>query len=443
MEQQLLIRNALILTFGELCRIHDGWDMLITGDRIAEIQPRGQIRGYFENTIDARGRVVMPGLINAHTHFYSAFARGLATTQPAADFLGVLSNLWWRLDHALSQEDILLGTQITLLESIRNGCTTLIDHHSSPGIIPGSLDAIATAVKSLGLRACLCFEISDRNGEASLEQGMEENRRFIAQCSKEDHSQIKALIGLHAPFTLSDRSMERAAELGKSLNTGFHLHVSEGEEDVSICMGKYGKRPMARLHAAGLLGENTLAAHCVHVNQEDMELLSATGTQAIHNPQSNLNNAVGIADLAGLLRHGVKVGLGTDAMSTNMLEEARAALWCHHLRQGNPSGGLFDVASALTTANPAIASRIWGFRLGELKKGAAADILITNYQPSTPLNEGNVYGHLIHGIGQTSIDTTICAGKVLMRQGQFQEDLNTEQLFVRARQAAAALWKRM
>jgi putative selenium metabolism protein SsnA len=329
-----------------------------------------------------------------------------------------------------------------LASAIRQGTTTLIDHHASPRAIAGSLDAIAGAVLESGLRACLCYEVSDRDGEPVAREGIEENARFIRRCLREKNGRLRALFGLHASFTLSDATLDRAAAVGQELSSGFHIHVAEARSDQEHCQDHFGMRVVERLHRHGILGRKTLAAHCVHVDEVEMDRLAETETMVVHNPQSNLNNAVGIADVIAMRKKGIVVGLGTDAMTVDMLEEMRAALWSQrHLRK-DPSCGFADVTSALTEQNPRIATRLWGVPLGWIGEGVAADLIVVDYKPPTPLDDGTARGHLLYGISQCRVDTTIVAGRVLMENGKLTVPIDEERAAVRARERAAALWRR-
>jgi cytosine/adenosine deaminase-related metal-dependent hydrolase len=197
------------------------------------------------------------------------------------------------------------------------------------------------------------------------------------------------------------------------------------------------------LHKFGILGPRSIAAHCVHVNRREMDLLAETQTAVVHNPQSNLNNAVGIADVISLAKRNVLVGLGTDAMTTNMLEELRVALWAQHLRAQNPSVGFAEVVTALFLNNPAIASRCFNLPVGELREGGVADIVLMDYDPPTPLDGSNSFGHLVFGISQAAVDTTIVGGRVLMQNKRLTLDLDEPRINARARELAARLWKRI
>ena len=326
MPDSLLIENGTVLTLGKTSKVLPGHSVQIENGLVAKVAPKTAIKNFRGKRINATGKVVLPGFINAHTHCYSTFARGLTKTRPADTFINVLKNLWWRLDSALTLQDCYYSALVALLDSIRHGTTTIIDHHASPKAISGSLTRIEKAVTETGLRACLCYELSDRDGRQIAREGLEENVSFIRHCRRLNNSQVKALFGLHAAFTLSDRTLESAAKLGHDLRAGFHIHVAEAASDQVFAQRHHGMRVVARLKKAGILGPQTIAAHCVHVNRKEMDILSETQTAVVHNPQSNMNNAVGIADVVMMSKRNVLVGLGTDAMTTNMLEELRSAL---------------------------------------------------------------------------------------------------------------------
>jgi putative selenium metabolism protein SsnA len=443
MHDSLLIQNGTVLTLGKPSRVLPGHSVLIENGLVTKVAPKQSIRNFRGRRLDAAGKVVLPGFINAHTHFYSSFARGLTGLKPARNFNQVLKHLWWRLDSALTTEDCHYSALIALLDSIRHGTTTLIDHHASPRAVPGSLGAIERAVRETGLRACLCYELSDRDGARSAREGLEQNAWFIQHCRQRKDSRVRALFGLHASFTISDATLEKAATLGHELRTGFHIHVAEAPSDQDRTRRQCGHRVVERLQRHEILGPDSIAAHCIHVNPREMDLLAQSRTAVVHNPQSNMNNAVGVADILELARRGARIGLGTDAMTTNLLEELRVALWGQHLRAGNPSVGFGELTGALFAGNPAIAGRLFGLRFGELCEGAAGDVAIFDYDPPTPLVSGNVFGHLVFGISQTQADATIVGGRVLMENRKLALNLDEPRVNARARELAAELWKRM
>jgi putative selenium metabolism protein SsnA len=455
----LLIENGTVLTSGAAPAVLHNHSVLIENGLITRIAPTTRLTGSARKRIDATRKLVAPGFINAHTHFYSTFARGLTKTEPAGNFVEVLQNLWWRLDSALTTEDCYYSALVPLLDCIRHGTTTLIDHHASPNAVRGSLAAIDKAVRQTGLRACLCYELSDRDGARISREGLEENVAFIRHCQRSrtrkspagksqpstlnPQPSTTALFGLHAAFTLKDATLEKAAALGHELGTGFHIHVAEALSDQQHSQKQHRMRVVERLNRFGILGPSSVAAHCVHVNRREMDLLARSGTAVVHNPQSNLNNAVGVADVVALTNRNVLVGLGTDAMTNNMLEELRVGLWAQHLRAQNPSVAFGEIVSALLVNNPKIASRILNLPLGELREGCVGDVALIDYDPPTPLDDSNSFGHIIFGVSQATVDTTIVGGNVLMENRRLKLDLDEPRINARARELAAKLWKRL
>ena len=438
----LLIKNGIIVTLGETNRVLYDHAILCEGGRIKKIAPQEEFRGKFTKVINAHGKVVMPGFINAHMHFYSTMVRGLGKAKPSRDFQEVLENLWWRLDKKLTLDDCYYSALLPLVDAVKRGTTTLIDHHASPFAVRGSLNLIAKAVKKVGLRASLCYELSDRDGAKVAQNGIDENVDFIKRCQKEKDEQLKALFGLHASFTITDKTMEKAAAAGKALGAGFHVHTAEAKSDQDFNEKNFGLRVVERLHKYGILGPHTITAHCVHINEHEMDLLKETNTAVAHNPQSNMNNAVGVADIIKMFKKGILVGLGTDAMTVNMLEEVRSALWVHHLAQNNPSVGFMESLSTLVFNNARISNRYWDPKIGELKEGYAADVILIDYYPPTPFNENTFLGHLGFGLSQSFVDTTICAGKVLMEDKKLKIDLDEEEIAARSLKLSTTLWER-
>ena len=314
--------NGIVVTMGKNSRVLWNATVVTKGERIAAVGKAADMAKQFPkaDAVDCGGKIVLPGFLCAHHHFYSTMARGMAPPgEPASNFVEILQRLWWKLDMALSEEDITLSASIPLLECIRNGTTAIIDHHASPSHRDGSLDQIEAAVRQAGLRASLCYEVSDRNQAGG---GIAENERFIKKVGKGD-GQIAAMMGLHASFTVSDETVERCVGIARQAGVGCHIHVAEDAADREDALSKYGMPTVERLHKLGVTGERSIFVHCVHVDEGEMQILADTGTIAVHNPESNMNNAVGVTKLLKLLKKGVLVGLGTDGMSSDMPAQMR------------------------------------------------------------------------------------------------------------------------
>ena len=414
------------------------------GDRILEVGEYAALKQKYPDSefIDARGGLIMPAFINVHSHIYSALARGLAVKgYDPTNFLEILQGLWWTIDRALDEESTLCSAYATLMDGIRTGCTTVFDHHAGYGWIEGSLSTIAKAVKELGLRACLCYEVSDRDGAKKRDAAIKENGDFITRCAKEKDPMLSAMFGGHALFTLSDETLDAMVKENDG-RTGFHIHVAEGLNDVYDSALNYGTRPVNRLLNHGLLGEKTMLGHCIHINRGEMDILSDTGTMVCTNPQSNMGNAVGCAPVLQMMQAGVTVGLGTDSYTFDMLESLKNALTIQRHNACRPNVAWGEVTQMLFYNNPAICSRYFEAPLGVLKAGAAADVIVMDYKPFTPFDGGNADGHLIFGVAGRQCETTVCAGRVLMRDRKLI-GVDEEAMNARIKEAAVRLWRRI
>lgn len=442
----MLITHARVATLGAHPQLIEDGALLIQGDRIVAVDTTPALATAYpaEERLDAEGQLALPAALCGHTHFYGAFARGWAYPGPAATRFGeILERLWWRLDKLLTLEDVRYSALVCLADAIRHGTTTLIDHHASPHAIAGSLDVIAEAVLQSGLRVSLCYEVTDRDGTDLARAGMAENVRFLRRLRAAPHPQLGASFGLHASLTLSDTTLAEAVAAAEGLETGFHIHAAEGIEDVEDSLRKSGRRVIHRLHAAGILGPRTIVAHAVHVDESEMDVLAATGTWVTHQPRSNMNNAVGTAQVETMLARGVNLALGNDGFSNNMAEEMKATYLIHKLAQHDPRAMPGDLVFRLTyDANARLANIFWpGQRLGELTPGALADLVLIDYHPTTPLTAGNLPWHLLFGYEASMITTTISAGRLLM-QDRHLLTLDEAEITARSRELAAALWQR-
>ncbi|MFP4393903.1 MAG: amidohydrolase family protein, partial [Anaerolineales bacterium] len=355
----------------------------------------------------------------------------------------ILERLWWRLDKQLTPEDVRYSARICLADAIRHGTTTLIDHHASPNAIAGSLDILAEEVVASGIRAALCYEVTDRDGPERAQAGIEENVRFLRRMRATPHPQLGASFGLHASLTLSAETLAAAVAAAEGLETGFHIHAAEGIEDVEDSLARSGKRVIHRLHEAGILGPRTIVAHAVHVDEGEMAVLAGTETWVTHQPRSNMNNAVGFAEVEKMLAQGVRIALGNDGFSNNMFAEMKVAYLGHKLAQGDPRSMPADLVFRMAyDANAELVRLFWPEQqLGALIPGAMADLILADYRPTTPMTAGNLPWHFIFGYEASAITTTISAGRVLMRDRQVQT-LDEEEITARSRELAAAVWER-
>ena len=441
----MLIHNVRLVTWARPNEILDGWAVHLAKGRIAEIGPEVDMlrRHAGEDRLDGHGQVLMPGNICAHTHFYGAFARGMAIPgRPPSDFPDILRKLWWPLDKSLTLEDVRASAEVCLIDAIRHGTTTLIDHHASPNAIDGSLDVIADAVDRSGLRAVLCYEVTDRDGAERAKAGIRENVRFLQRAAGLAGGRVAGLFGLHASLTLSDETLD-ACRAAAPEGTGFHIHVAEHEADEYDSLAKSGMRIVDRLSAHGILGPRTIAAHAVHTDAREAALLSDSGTWVTHQPRSNMNNGVGAAPIESLIRAGVRVALGNDGFSNAMWEEWKTAYLLHKLWHRDPRRMPGDLVAEIGAYNnAALAGQSFpAAALGVLAVGAQADLILVDYHPTTPMTPGNLPWHILFGFHESMVTTTIVAGRILMKDRQFLT-MDEEEITARARALVPAVWQR-
>ncbi|GAA0221215.1 putative aminohydrolase SsnA [Metaclostridioides mangenotii] len=441
----LLVGNGKVITQDSLNPFLTEGCVVIDDNKIADIGSTADMKAKYPNSefIDAKGKIIMPGLINSHMHIYSSFARGMAVPgEPAENFIEILERLWWMLDKKLTLEDTKYSAYATYLECIRNGVTTVFDHHASPNAIEGSLFAISDAAKDLGIRTCLCYEVSDRDGGNTMDQGIKENIDFIKYAQKDDTDMQKGMFGLHAAFTLSDDTLNKCAtEMAGLKDVGYHVHVAEGMADVDINLEKYGKRPAQRLNDFGVLGDKTLAVHCLYVDDNEVKLLKESNTFVVHNPESNMGNAVGCCPAIEFINEGIEVGLGTDGYTADILESQKVANIIHRHRLQDPRPGFMESTKMLFDTNQKIAKAYYKNDLGILRKGAYADVIVVDYNPHTPLNENTIAGHTLFGLSGKCVDTTIVNGKVLMKD-RVIVSADEDKILAKSRELSQNIWNR-
>ncbi|MCL4424196.1 MAG: putative aminohydrolase SsnA [Firmicutes bacterium] len=441
----LLVSNGTVITLGTGNQVIEDGAVLLEDNLIKAVGKRAELEAAYRPAafLDARGGLIMPGLTNTHMHLYSTFARGMALKDlPPKTFGQILERLWWRLDKALNLEDIYYSALIPLLDCVKNGTTSILDHHASPHAVTGSLATIARAAKEVGMRSGLCYEVSDRDGLEIAREGIQENARFLEEVRKDDGGGLlSGTFGLHAAFTLGDATLKEAVEVAQSLAAGFHVHVAEGTEDVQTNLSRYGQRVVERLADRGVLGPKTLAVHCVHVNDQEIDLIRETGTMVIHNPESNMGNAVGYAPVLSMLRRGLLVGMGTDGYTTDMFEGIKVANILHKHAQGDPGAAWSEVPQMIFTNNSTIMGRFFSRPVGVLEPGAYADVIAVDYHPPTPLTRDNYYGHLLFGVSGGMVRHTIVNGRILMQDRELLA-VDEEAVTRKARELAASLWER-
>ena len=412
-----LIGNGKVITRDKDQPLIESGAVLVEGNRILKVGKNDYLRKEYQDAeyIDAKKGLIMPGLINTHNHIYSAMARGMSIDgYNPKGFLEILDGLWWNIDRHLTLEQTKQSAIATYIDCIKNGVTTVFDHHASFGSIEGSLFTIADAAKDLGVRTCLCYEVSDRDGEEKMKAAVKENVDFIKYTSGLKDDMAKALMGIHASFTISDETFAFIRENTPG-GIGYHIHVAEGIEDLYDSLKKYGKRVVNRLMDQGILGPKTVAGHCVYVNSQEMDLLKETDTVVVHNPESNMGNACGCPPTIEIFNRGIMTGLGTDGYTNDMFESYKVGNLLHKHSLCDANAAWSEIPAMLFENNARIANRYFETPIGVLKAGAAADIIVVDYDPLTPMTADNINSHMLFGLNGSKVVTTMINGKVLMK----------------------------
>ncbi len=389
-----------------------------------------------EATFDCADAIVAPGFVCGHTHLYSVLSRGMPSTDPVppSNFREILEKVWWKLDRALDEESVRLSARIGMIEAIRSGTTGLIDHHASPWHVADSLDLIAEQCESVGVRGLLCYETSDRDGAEIRDAGLAENRRFASRNGSS--AWFAGMVGGHASFTMDDATLDACASIAHDCNTGLHIHVAEGDTDRLETVEHYGAGLVERFESRGLLGERSIFAHCVDLDERDLEILNRHDVRMAHNPSSNLNNRVGFAPLWSRSAHAL---LGTDGIGADMYREAKMA-W---FRGTEAHGGCTPraVLGMLDNAADTLYGHI-GLTGGKVAVGHVADLQILRYRNPTVVDPGNLGGHFLFGMSAAIVESVIVGGRVVLERGELV-GIDEAAEYAAARAATGPLWQRM
>lgn len=377
-----------------------------------------------DRVLDCGGKLVTRAFACGHHHAYSALARGMPPPVKApADFAQKLEYVWWKLDRALDPELVLLSALATALECARSGVTFVIDHHSSPNAIEGSLDAIAGAFQEVGVGVLPCLELSDRDGSAASDKGLAETGNRLAAGKP-------CLVGLHASFTVGDGLLRRAVELARKYMSGLHVHAAEDAVDQETTYAHYGCRVVERFKEAGVLDfSRTILVHGLHLDGEERAILRGSPAWVAENMESNLNNRVGLFRGDGLSS---RIMLGTDGMHSDMLKSAQAA----YFSGIDPErADLAEVYSRLRRSHDYLA-----------ENGFAGDgennLVVLDYPAPTPVTQENFLGHFFYGLNAGHVHSVIARGRLIVEARRVLT-VNEEEVLALTRAGARRLWQRL
>lgn len=388
-----------------------------------------------EEVIDLQNHFVMPGFVCSHTHLYSALARGMpAPKSSPKNFVDILKKVWWKLDESLDDEAIYYSALVGAIESVKFGTTTLIDHHASPNFIRGSLDLLKKGMNQVGVRGILCYETTDRGGIHRRDLGVEENERFVTENTSNAH--FRGTVGAHAAFTLSDDSLKLLGDLAELYDCGVHIHVAEDKADVLYSSKKHKMGIVKRLSKFGIVRKKSIFAHGVHLTRAELKDAEQDGVWMIHNPRSNMNNAVGYAPLNWFGTHSA---IGTDGFPSDMFDESKFGFF----RNSESNGRVpFTRIPEMLHNGQQLASEFFGRQFGSLKRGCPADLVVLDYNPPTPLTSHNLLGHFLFGMNSTMVRDVMVDGKWVLWNKQLM-GIDEEAVMEKARRVATKMWKKM
>lgn len=405
-----------------ICRINDHkvepvfGDLSISNGKISAIDERKyEAAKVFSDTsndkdvINVGGRVVTIPNINFHDHFYSRLAKGLPLQGSTDNFHNILKNLWWKLDMILDEGMIQASAKMATLESIRNGVTYIFDHHSSPQSAYGSLKIISDELKAIDLRGVLCFEVTDRNGKELAQNGLDENKEFLRNNTNEN---IKGLFGLHASFTVNNDSLKIISDFVNENDLGIHIHLCEDKIDREKSIKQFNKSPVERLYLFNLLNQKSILAHGIHLTGDDLRIIKNSGSAFVYNPDSNLNNAVGLQDFSHV-PDSIPILAGTDGMNSNPARSLKQ-LFLLSRHRGMSFEQAFKWISKIYFDQIKFV-KIYFPDFTSLNIKDRADLIVWDYIPPTPFRSDNFWGHYVYGILDRPVHSVVQSGKILMK----------------------------
>lgn len=428
---KIIIRGADILPMTDGQRVIKNGELAIEGNKILTVGEQGSLPPDFvaDMEIDGSNMVAMPGFVNCHTHAAMTLLRGYADDLPLMEWL---NEKIWPLEAKLQAEHIYYGTLLACIEMIKSGTTTFADMYFF-------MDQAARAVEQSGMRAVLARGLIGTAPHGL--QALEENKELIRQYQGAANGRITTMLGPHAPYTCPPDYLEKVMAAAEELGVGLHIHVAETATEYADIVNQYGKSPVAHLESLGLFKYPTLAAHCVHLDNSDIEILAKNGVSVAHNPESNMKLASGIAPVPRMLQAGVNLALGTDGASSNnnldMLEEMRSAALLHKVSSMDPTVMPADTALKMATVNGAKALGLEQ-QIGQLKPGMKADVILVDFHAAHLYPKHDIYAHMVYAAHSADVHTVIIDGELVM-QGRKILTLNEEEVLHKVAECMATL----
>lgn len=403
--------------------------IVIDGDTIQVVGAGNAPAGDYDQKLDGTNRLVLPGFINAHTHAAMTLLRGYADDMPLMEWL---EQKIWPLEAKLTAEDVYWGTMLAIVEMIKSGTTCFADMYFF-------MNEAARAVEKSGIRAVLARGMMGVGPESEL--AFTESRVLFNRWNGAGNGRINIILGPHAPYTCPPDYMQRVMGLARELGVGLHIHLAETAGEAADSEKIYGRSPVAQMESLGLFNHQVLAAHCVHLTEPDIEILAQYQVGVVHNPESNMKLASGIAPVPQMLKAGIPVALGTDGASSNnnldMLQELRTCALLHKVNTLDPTVLPAYQALEMATRNGAKALCLDG-QIGQLEKGKKADLVLCKLDQAHLIPRYDLIANLVYSGQAADVDTVIIDGNIIM-QDRIIRTFDEQEVLAQAKQAAARL----
>ena len=428
-DNTILIKNAVIL---DPNTDYDGQkDLLIKNDLISEISDNISEKNV-DKIIDAKDKILLPGFINTHTHLSMTLFRGLADDLALDEWLN--DNIW-PMEANLNGNYCYIGALLGAVELIKSGTTTFSDMYFY-------MEDVAKAVEESGIRAVLSYGMIDFGDEEKRKVEIENNMTLFKNCHDTADGRIKVFLGPHSPYTASEELLKEVRKLADENGMKIHIHVSETQKEIDDVFNEKGLRPFEYLDSIGFLGPDVLCAHCVWLNDNEIDIIKKNDVKISHNPCSNMKLASGIAPVSKLIDNDICVSIGTDGASSNnnldLIEELKTASLLQKVSTLDPKVLTSDEAIAIGTINGAKALGLED-EIGSIEVGKKADLILidTNNANMIP-DSSNLSSNIIYSANGSNVDTTICNGKILMENKKLTT-LDEQEIYDKARKAIEEL----
>ena len=440
----LLIKNGIVVTMDSKRHIFLDGAVAISGNKIIYVGDTEDVTNRYsgEKVIDAKNKVVMPGLICSHAHTHGQAVMGMPYNVKEHDFYSELAKWWWpNLEDQLTKEDVHRISRYSLGMMAKFGVTTVLDVMEAPKHLPGILDAEAEAYLDIGMRGVLAFEATERISKDNGKLGIQENVNFIKKWNSKENSLLRGMMCVHTVFSCSPEMLKEVREIADELKSGITLHVEESMYEVEYSKKHFGKLPFEHLRDIGFLGPDVLAAQVVNISDKEIDILKEHNVKVAHNPMSNMEFGVGVSPVPKMLKKGITVGLGNDGVETmDMFEVMRFTYIVH--KGVNKDTTLIPPMQALEMVTIENAKAIgWADKIGSIEIGKYADIIILDLNGITPVNKEDIY-YLIVILGKGGkVTHTIVNGKIIA-ENQRLVTFNEEKMIKEAYNATVDIWKR-